>query len=269
MTYQQLIDGLKRFGSTEEDICKSTIGVYSSQIHEQVILAPWWEPEILPKVGNAIFVSDSADAAKKVWEIQYGEKKLTYIKTGIGAPVLIDIVLALGLTKCREVIFIGSVGALSSEIGIGDIVIPEWSICGDGASRYIKNESLKGKDIFGEKAYPNEKLLARTKAVANKICAAHNVKWHNGYTFSVDTIFAQFAHMDEIMDMGCNTIEMETAAAFQAAVLAKIAITAIFSVSDNIVAKKSLVSGRTPEEMAYRSFVRSNLFPEIVHNIFD
>jgi purine-nucleoside phosphorylase len=68
--------------------------------------------------------------------------------------------------------------------------------------------------------------------------------------------------------MKCNTIEMETAAAFRAAKTASIKIAAVFSISDNTLTKKSLISGRTEQEMSYRRFVRSNIFPQIVLNVF-
>jgi len=41
------------------------------------------------------------------------------------------------------------------------------------------------------------------------------------------------------------------------------------SVSDNTVTNKSLVSGRTPEEMEYRKFVRREVFPEIIRTLFE
>ena len=67
--------------------------------------------------------------------------------------------------------------------------------------------------------------------------------------------------------MGCNVIEEETAAAFRAAMMG-IPMAALFSVSDNTVAKKSLVSGRTKEEMEYRRYVRRELFPKIIFEFF-
>ena len=70
---------------------------------------------------------------------------------------------------------------------------------------------------FGEKAYPNKDLFIPPRQATQRVCAEHTVRWHLGKTFSIDTIFAQFAHIDEIRRMRCNVIEMETAAAFRAA----------------------------------------------------
>jgi nucleoside phosphorylase len=77
-------------------------------------------------------------------------KKTTYILTGIGAPNVMEAVLALGCTPCKNIIFIGSVGGLDKEQKIGDIIIPEYSLCGDGACRYLTNTKLSENDFFGK-----------------------------------------------------------------------------------------------------------------------
>jgi len=259
MDYNKLILGLKRFGATEEDICINRLGVPIEYIKENVIIAPWWEPVIFPDLGEAELLNPSH--AIKVWSIN----NITYIKTGIGAPMFLEGLLPLGVTNCKRIIFIGSVSALDSNIGIGDIVLPEYSVCGDGASRYIASDDFK-QDIFGEKVYPDPNMFETVKNVIERTCG--NVSWHIGRTFSIDTIFAQFAHIDTILEIGCNTIEMESAAAFRAAKLMGVPLIALFSVSDNTVTNKSLVSGRTAEEMEYRKFVRRELFPKIILSVF-
>ena len=264
MNYSDLIAGMRRFGSGDRDICLHGLGVTAEQIRENVILAPWWEPDMLPGLGEARLLTVSA--ATKIWDVKNDHLEMTYIKTGIGAPQFMDALLTLGVTGCRKMVFVGSVGALDAGIGIGDIVIPEYSVCGDGASRYLSPEMAR--DVFGERAYPDAAMLEKARAVTARVCEEHNVRWHAGRCFSTDTIFAQFAHIDEILGLGCNVIEMETAAAFRAAQLMGIPLVALFSVSDNTVTNKSLVSGRTPEEMEYRKFVRREVFPEIMMAVF-
>jgi len=268
MDYKSLILGIKKYGATNEDICIHGIGVSPEKVNKNVIIAPWWEPSTFSEFSGADYLSSSDYAEIKVWNINANDVPITYIKTGIGAPVLMDSLLSLGVTDCKKVIFIGSVGALDSKIEIGDIVVPEYSICGDGASRYIASRDLQD-DVFAEKTYPNLSFLEKTKTVTERICRENNVKWHMGRTFSIDTIFAQFAHIESILNMNCNVIEMETAAAFRAAKLMEIPITAIFSVSDNTITNKSLVSGRTEEEMEYRKFVRREIFPKIILSLFN
>ena len=258
---------MKRFGSTEQDICIHGLNVTLEQVKENVIVAPWWEPKILSEIGKIKMISPPQHAIN-VWNIKNNNFEITYIKTGIGAPMLLEGLLPLGVTKCKRIIFIGSVGSLDPDINISDIVIPEYSICGDGASRYISNDDLT-RDVFGEKVYPDSHLFNITVKKTTKICNENNVKWHIGRNFSIDTIAAQFTHIDFIKNMGCNTIEMETATAFKAAKLMNIPITALFSVSDNTITNKSLVSGRTSDEMEYRKFTRRELFPKIILSIFN
>ena len=269
MTYETILDGMKRFGSTERDICVSGLGIEPEQVNENVIIAPWWEHKSLHGLGKVKYLSASDFSAIKVWDITAGKTKITYIKTGIGAPVLIDALLSLGVTRCKKIIFIGSVGSLDPEIGIGDIVIPEYSVCGDGASRYIASDDLKSDDCWGEKVYPNNDLFDTVKGITKAICDENGVKWHIGKNYSIDTVIAQFTHIDEIIDMGCNVIEMETAAAFRAAKIMDIPIAAVFSVSDNTVTKKSLISGRTKTDNDYRRKVKKKLIPKIILKAFE
>jgi nucleoside phosphorylase len=268
MDYSDLIAGMKKYGSNESDICIRGLGIASEQVQENVIIAPWWEPSSLPGLGDAEYLSDSDFSTIKTWNIVSDAMQFTYIKTGIGAPVLMDAILSLGVTSCKRIIFIGSAGSLDTNISIGDIVIPEYSVCGDGASRYIAEKPFNNGDVFGEKIPPDSQLSDIAKRVIEKVCLGSNVQWHIGKAFSIDTIFAQFTHIEEIISMGCNVIEMETAAAFRAAKVISIPIAAIFCVSDNTVTNKSLVSGRSKQEMDYRKHVRRELFPKIILETF-
>jgi len=266
MDYGKLLEGMKRFGSIEWDICEHGLRVAPDCIQDNVVIAPWWEPSALPGLGEVDRLSPP-DHTAGVWNIKNDTSEITYIKTGIGAPLFLERLLPLGVTKCKRVIFIGSAGSLDPGIRIGDIVIPEYSVCGDGASRYLASDDLT-HDVFGEKAYPDYGMFNTAVAETTRICIENHVNWHIGKTFSIDTVTAQFAHIDTIVSLGCNVIEMETAAAFRAAKLMGIPLIALFSVSDNTVMNKSLVSGRTAEEMEYRRFTRREIFPKIIQSVF-
>jgi len=110
-----------------------------------------------------------------------------------------DDVLSLGVSKCKYLLFIGSVGSLVEEINIGDLVIPIYSICGDVASRYL-NENLE--DDFGKRQESNKNLTQLLIKHIQNISNEENVKYHNAVNFSVDTVFGQFPHIDTIKDMG-------------------------------------------------------------------
>jgi purine-nucleoside phosphorylase len=264
--YERILNGNKEFGTNKNDIVKGAFKCEPQMIEKNVIIAPVWRPEIF--LDHVDKITQTVDGIYKIWNISIKEQNITYIVTGIGAPVVMDAVLALSCTPCEKIIFIGSVGGLDKEIKIGEIVIPEYSICGDGACRYLTDGKLSENNCFGEKYYPNkvfyDNIISTTKIISNK----NNVKWHIGKNYSIDTIVAQFAHIGEIINMNCNCIEMETAALFKSAAMCKIKAGAIFSVSDNTVSKKSLLSGRTKEEKDYRKFVCGSVLTKIALESF-
>lgn len=268
MNYQEILDGIRRYGSNERDVCIAALGVEPDRIRERVILAPWWEPGVFARLGLSVTpLDETVQASIRMWEVDWGTCAATYIKTGIGAPKMLDVVLALGLTACRKAVFIGSVGSLDPVIGIGDLVVPEYSVCGDGASRYLADGPLDKNDVFGSRARPDAEVFGRLVDTATRICAENKAGCHIGRTFSIDTIIAQFAHIEELVGSGCNTVEMESAVAFRAAEIAGISMGALFSVSDNTVTRKSLLSGRTEEDNQYRRNVREHLIPQILAEV--
>lgn len=261
MQYKDLIAASRRFGAAGEDVCLHTLGVPGDSIHENVIISPGWDPDRLSGLGKAT-PAGSGLCSIQVWEI--GES-ITYIKAGFGAPVVLDALLPLGVTGCKRILFVSSVGALDPAMHIGDIVVPEYSVCGDGASRYITSENL-GRDVFGEKAYPDPALHELLKAETQRVCRENQVGWHVGKTFCTDTIFAQFPHIDSIVKLGCNSIDLETAAAFRAARLMEIPLAALFNVSDNTASGQSLMTA-TPQDarvQEHRRFVRGELMPQMI-----
>ncbi|MDO4200445.1 MAG: phosphorylase [Clostridia bacterium] len=266
--YEYLVEGNKKYGSNKEHICKSNFRCNSCEIQEKVIIAPTWEVDIFKNHVDYIKqISGPTGHGYSIYELIFGDKKVTYIITGVGACNLMDAVLALGCTSCKEILFIGSVGALDKSMKVGDIVIPEYSVCGVGPDRYLTTYNAEQNDTYGKKYYPNKDFFTKVLESANKIVESSKVKVHIGKTFSVDTIFAQYAHLDEFINMGCNTIEMETSTLFLASNVVGIKSAAAFVVSDNTVINKSLYSGRTDEEQKKRKKVKKDLIPKIAKEI--
>ena len=135
MTYKKLAQAMRQYSRTD-DLCKSGLGVEGSRIRENVILTPGWTPERVSGLGEAKLVSASGPLyGITVWEINVDGQGITYIKTGCGAPPVMDALLSLGETGCKRVLFLSSIGGLAPEMEVGDLVLPEYSVSGDGASR--------------------------------------------------------------------------------------------------------------------------------------
>ena len=138
MIYNFLIGGNEKYDSNRDLICASTFDCSAKDINENVIIAPTWKVDIFkPYVDKINHISGPTGHGYVVNELVIGNKKITYISTGIGDSNILDATLALGCTSCKKMIFIGSAGALDEGIKIGDIIVPEYSVCGVGANRYI------------------------------------------------------------------------------------------------------------------------------------
>ena len=254
MKYSDLLNAHLKYGTTSNDIA---VRKGYEKILENVVIAPWWSHDIFDNLNFKV-----EQVSEKVFNLYSDDLSFSYIELkGIGAPAIMDFILSLGVTNCRNLIFLGSAGSLDESIKIGDIVIPEYSICGDGASRYL-NKNLE--DEFLRKEYPSKEFTNNLIDVLKK----ENVNYHYVPNFSIDTVFAQFYHIDKILKLGSKTIEMETANLFKCSEILNINVTALFCVSDNTILNKSLYSGRTDAENEYKHRVRYEIVPKIVINLF-
>lgn len=258
LSYKDLLDAQLRFGTTEEDIRKND-DFY--MVLPNVVIAPWWEVEMFNNSNLEITKIND-----KVFNLKNDEVEFSFIQVKqVGAPAIIEEVLSLGVTKCKNLIFIGSAGSLSKQINIADIIVPKLSICGDGASRYLNSDL---KDDFGKSEKPDDKLTSLLLRLSKEITDTTEIKTHSANNFSVDSIFGQFPHMDTIISMGAEVIEMETYSLFKSARIAGIKASALFCISDNTVINKSLYSGRTEEDRKHRKMVRNEIIPKIIIQCF-
>lgn len=254
MKYLDLLNSHLKFGTTSEDIIKKK---GYEKILENVVIAPWWNHDIFDKDDFKI-----EQVSEKVFNVFYQDISFSYIELKrIGAPGIMDFILSLGVTNCKNILFLGSAGSLDDNIKIGDIVVPQYSICGDGASRYL-NKNLE--DEFLKKEYPSEKI---TNALINTL-KGKKIIYHYVPNFSIDTVFAQFYHIDKILDLKVKTIEMETANLFKCGDIMNFNVTALFCISDNTILNKSLYSGRTTQENEHRHKVRYETIPYVVVELF-
>ena len=239
---------------------RSVLQCESTTIRPRVLVTPFWRAEIFTKVATKI----TEMVQGIVYELEYEGKLVSLIRSGIGAPQTGDVILALGCTSCEAVVFTGSVGGLANNIKIGDLVVVEKSVCGDGFSRYLDKNVLPN-DCFLQSVEPDCDLTEHIKKHAMEICCNKSVPLHEGIVFSTDSILAQFFRLDYLIDKSqCIGIEMETAAVFRAARLVGIKAGALLQVSDVPQQDKSLYAGRTKQEMEYRKYIKQEVLTQIV-----
>ena len=256
MNYTDLLESQQKYNISKNDLV-SRNGF--KNLLQKVVIAPAWKHHLFEP-----FCEKIEQIGEKTYNIYGSNFEFSFVEIdSIGAPATVEFVLTLGATKCNQLVFIGSAGSLDQNINIGDLVIPEYSINGVGACRYLsKNLS----DDFGQKYYPSKMLSQKLFDCAKQVCPNKTI--FNVPNFSVDTVFAQFAHIEHIISLGAKTIEMETSALFKCAEMANIQTSAIFCISDNSIEKKSLFSGRNEQERELRKSIRQNIIPQIVINLF-
>ena len=248
------------FGISPEDVVQCTLHCSPAQVGPRVILMPSWGPEVFAEVAEGI-----TETVSGVWQLRYAGKQFTVVRSGIGAPLAGEAVLALGCTDAETLVFTGSFGGLENKVDIGDLLLVEKSVCGDGFSRYLSPSVVPG-DCLEQPVAPDAPLSDHLGRVAQNLCRSRAVTLHRGTIYSIDCVLPQFFRLGHFVDkLGCCGLEMETAAVFRAARLVGIKAAALLAVSDNPVQMKSLYSGRTKADRDRRlSAMRRVLAPAIL-----
>lgn len=255
----------KKYGITPLDVVHMAFHCEPEQIQPAVILMPSWKADIF--LSDVVSVKEIVPAS--IYQLEYQERSITIIRSGIGAPQVGDTMLALACTPCRHAFFTGSAGGLGMDLAIGDLLVVERSVCGDGFSRYLVPELLP-PDRFLQDAFPDPDLTTIVREQALRLVAGA-VPVHQGAVFSTDSIMAQFSRLGTIRErLDCLGIEMETAAFFQAARLVGIRAAALLQVSDLPERGRSLFSGRSQEERDHYHQVRKDILSRVVlHSLLD
>lgn len=227
---------LDQFDISAADVTQTAFHCDPDAIHPDVILMPSWQPGVLGLWTEPI----KTITENILFEIVYNGKPISIVRSGIGAPQAGDVTLALGCTACERILFTGSIGGLRTDMNIGDLVLPEFSYCGDGFCRYLE-PGFPMQDCFLERSVPDEALAQTVARSTVRFAWEADVPVYSGPVFCTDSILSQFSRLDTLVnELGCIGIEMETAAVFKAARMVGIQAAALFSVSDVPLRNKTL-----------------------------
>ncbi|MDE3053489.1 MAG: hypothetical protein KGJ70_06360 [Gemmatimonadota bacterium] len=251
---------LDRYGIAPADVTRLVLGCEPGWIHPDVVLTPVWHLEAM--LDGATLVETVTP--KRVFNFTYNGRPFTVVRSGIGAPMAGDAVLALGCSACTRLVFTGSVGGLVPGMAIGHLVLATGAVAGDGFSNYLAPGPL-APTAFLTAAAPDAELTARLGALADAAGRAHGVSLTRGRVFSGDALVAQFHHLPGIVrDHGCIGIEMEVAAVFRAAALTGIRAAALLQLSDVSADGKSLFAGRSEQEQARKWDLRRRILAPLL-----
>ena len=252
---------MSEYGFSEKELSEFVLGCSLEDIHSNVVIAPCWEPQSVD-----IKLMKRISQKRNVWNGELEGIEFTYILSGVGAGINADVVSALGATKCNKLLFLGSAGAIRSDINIGDIVIPNCLVCGDGACRYLQEDLHK--DVFGEKIFINTDSNRRIVLRAELLAKKNGVKcWPNVTAISVESLFSQFNFFEVFREYNCGCVDMESTVVVKAAKRNNIESNVCFVISDNAIQKKSLISV-SDSCTWFRKSIRKKAITEIIKVAF-
>lgn len=157
------------------------------------------------------------------WTGYYRDKKVTVGNGGFYAPDSAFVTELLCVGGIDILIRLGSCGALREDINIGDYVLANKIIRGDGATRYYVNDnftSLVNENITSK--------LAETFKNSGKV--------HKGGIWTTDAIFRETKEIvNSYIDKGAVAVDMVTSPFVTLANLYNKKAAAILAVSDNLI----------------------------------
>lgn len=157
------------------------------------------------------------------WTGNYKGKRITVGNGGFYAPDSAFITELLAQGGIDTLIRLGSCGALREEIGVGDYIVADQAIRGDGATKYYV------EDNFIPKA--DQKISKIVEDAASEIFPVHK-----GAVWTTDALFKETKEIvNSYIKKGAIAVDMVTSPFLTLANLYQKKTAAILSVSDNLI----------------------------------
>lgn len=157
------------------------------------------------------------------WTGLYKHEKITVGNGGFYSPDSAFVTELLCEAGVQTLIRLGSAGALREDIGIGDFIVVDKVLRGDGVTRYYVNDDFS--------PFVDEKL---TQKLINIFKNAGNV--HRGGVWTTDALFKETKEIvNPYIEKGAIAVDMVTSAFVTVANLYKRQAAVILTVSDNLI----------------------------------
>lgn len=212
-----------------QSTCSMFFNVNNFEIGEVVILSCFDRSRELKRAYRTHVVSEFG-AFYKGFNLSFNKKILTVITTGSGSSRVGDAILALEGTPCRFVFYTGAAGGLGKRICVGDLIVPERAIIGDGFSRYHK--TVFENDLLSNYSLASQCLIERFKSYAESNFSSSQTIFF-GDMFTTESLFSETkTFLSELENHDVTAIDMETSAFFTATQKLALNAMAIHYISD-------------------------------------
>ncbi len=259
---QRMIEIMNNFHKYNAgNLAEMTFGFNPDMEYDALVVAPSYTPYKL--FGNVDCQITTLREGSYIggYLLELEGLKIAWIKTSSSASNCIDHMAVAAELKFRRLFFVGAVGSLKAELGLGEICTPSYCISGGYANTYLKN-SLKDFVPF-ERVEPDMNYINRVMQYLEE----KELTVKPASVFCTDSIALEYTHLDEIKAFNTDLIEMETSSFYLMADLMEIPAIALLVVSDNSATGVPLV-GRTEAEQECFNRARRELLPKIMTELF-
>ena len=165
----------------------------------------------------------NTNGKKKIYELEYKDKKLTLFLVGVGAPVAVADLEDLHAMGCKKFIIFGNCGVLDRKIDDCSIIIPNEAIRDEGTSfHYI----APSKTIKVNKKYKSE---------FKKVLDEFGYSYTEGMTWTNDAFYRETRKkVEDRVSMGAKVVEMECSALQAVADFRDVELFMFFYAGDNL-----------------------------------
>lgn len=147
----------------------------------------------------------------------------------LGAPYAVMILEKLAVLGAQKVLFLGWCGSVQEKVCIGDFIIPEQAVIGEGTSRYYASVC----DTTRSEASPMV-----IKAIEQQ-CAQHGPSIHKGPVWSTDAPYRETSRQVLwLRGEGVLGVDMEVSAVFTVGRFRHLKTGALLVVSDELASLK-------------------------------
>lgn len=190
-----------------EDLLQRVLGLPSDGQYDMIVLSPVWNPEDVIQSDRCSIECLSSRNTTASYLIQCDDKRIAWLRTGVGAGSVVDACLMLTHTTCDKLLFLGSCTALKPDLQVGDLVVPNKAVSGTGATRYLLDDMSGDPTFLVERRTPPKGILWLSKAAIKQ-----GVNLRTRTVFSADTLLGALLHPTEIQASGADVLDLEATA---------------------------------------------------------
>jgi len=151
-----------------------------------------------------------------------GVREVSITGPMVGAPQAVLVLEKLIVLGAQKVVFLGWCGSFREHVKIGDLVIPNVGLVGEGTSKYYSED---------DRPEPSQRVL---EALIER-CEARGARFHKGPVWSTDAPYRETKEkVVSLQQAGVVAVDMEVSALFNVGRFRHVDIGALLVVSDEL-----------------------------------